>query len=51
MRDNIMGNYMSMMKRFEINTEDAVIVETDGENIGLPPVKYTILPQTLKVII
>ena len=38
-------------RRFEIHTEDTVIVETDGENIGVPPVKYTILPQALKVII
>ena len=37
--------------KFELTTEDAVIVETDGENIGVPPVKYTILPQALKVII
>ena len=36
---------------FELTTEDAVIVETDGENIGVPPVKYTILPQALQVII
>ena len=36
---------------FELRTEDAVIVETDGENIGVPPVKYTILTQALKVII
>jgi len=36
---------------FELRTEDAVIVETDGENIGVPPVKYTILSQALKVII
>jgi diacylglycerol kinase family enzyme len=36
---------------FELSTEDAVIVETDGENIGVPPVKYTILPQALQVII
>ena len=35
----------------EIRTEGAHIVETDGENIGVPPVKYTILPQALKVII
>ena len=32
-------------------TEDNVIVETDGENIGTPPVKYTILPKALQVII
>ena len=37
--------------KFELTTEDAVIVEADGENIGVPPVKYTILPQALKVII
>ena len=36
---------------FEIQTEDKVIVETDGENIGTPPVKYTILPKALQVII
>ena len=36
---------------FELSTEDAVIVETDGENIGVPPVQYTILPQALQVII
>ena len=34
-----------------LRTEDNVIVETDGENIGTPPVKYTILPKALQVII
>ena len=38
-------------RKFELTTEDAVIVETDGEQIGVPPVKYTILPQALKIII
>ena len=38
-------------REFELTTEDPVIVETDGENIGVPPVKYTILPQALQVII
>ena len=36
---------------FLLRTEDNVIVETDGENIGTPPVKYTILPKALQVII
>ena len=36
---------------FLLRTEDNVIVETDGENIGTPPVKYTILPKVLQVII
>ena len=35
----------------QLQTDDAVIVETDGENIGTPPVKYTILPRALQVII
>ena len=38
-------------REFALRTEDSVIVETDGENIGVPPVKYTILPKALKVII
>ena len=38
-------------RKFELTTKDAVIVETDGEQIGVPPVKYTILPQALKIII
>lgn len=38
-------------RKFELTTEDAVIVETDGEQIGAPPVKYTIFPQALKIII
>ena len=38
-------------RKCELTTEDAVIVETDGEQIGTPPVKYTILPKALKVII
>ena len=38
-------------RKFELTTEDAVIVETDGEQIGAPPVKYTILPQAFKIII
>jgi len=36
---------------FELRTEDSVILETDGENIGIPPVKYTILQKALQVII
>ena len=36
---------------FKLSTEDNAIVETDGENIGTPPVKYTILPKALQVII
>ena len=38
-------------RQFELNTSDPVIVETDGENIGVPPVKYTILPTALNVIV
>ena len=34
-----------------LRTENEVIVETDGESIGTPPVKYTILPKALKVIV
>ena len=37
--------------QFSLYTKDKVIVETDGENIGIPPVKYTILPKALQVII
>jgi len=36
---------------FELRTEDAAIVETDGENIGIPPARYTILPKALQVVI
>ena len=36
---------------FELSTSDTVIVETDGENIGTPPIKYSILPKALQVII
>ena len=28
-----------------------VIIEADGENIGVPPAKYTIFPRTLKVVV
>ena len=38
-------------RKFELTTKDDVIVETDGEQIGVPPVKYTILPKALKIII
>ena len=38
-------------REFELRTEDSVILETDGENIGIPPVKYTILQKALQVII
>ena len=38
-------------REFELRTEDYVILETDGENIGAPPLKYTILPKALQVII
>ena len=36
---------------FELRTKDSVILETDGENIGVPPLKYIILPKALQVII
>ncbi|MDP6936195.1 MAG: diacylglycerol kinase family protein [Candidatus Marinimicrobia bacterium] len=36
---------------FQLTTEDNIIVETDGENIGIPPVKYSILPKALEVIV
>ena len=38
-------------REFELHTEDSVILETDGENIGTPPLKYTIIPKALQVII
>ena len=38
-------------REFELRTEDSVILETDGENIGVPPLKYTILQKALQVII
>ena len=38
-------------REFELRTEDYVILETDGENIGAPPLQYTILPKALQVII
>ncbi|MBC8256980.1 MAG: hypothetical protein H8E85_06685 [Candidatus Marinimicrobia bacterium] len=38
-------------REFELRTKDSVILETDGENIGVPPLKYTILPKALQVII
>ena len=37
--------------KFELSTADDVIVETDGENIGTPPITYSILPKALPVII
>ena len=38
-------------QQFELRTKDKTIVEVDGENIGTPPVKYSILPKALQVII
>jgi len=38
-------------QQLELYTNDKVIVETDGENIGVPPVKYTILPKALQIIV
>ena len=38
-------------REFELRTEDSVILETDGENIGVPPLKYTILQKALHIII
>ena len=51
---NILKNKKAHYKtcqELSLHTNDNVIVETDGENIGLPPVKYTILKKALKVII
>jgi YegS/Rv2252/BmrU family lipid kinase len=35
----------------EINTDEKIIIETDGESIGYPPAKYSILKQAVKIII
>ena len=43
--------HYSTCQQFEFRMEDNAIVETDGENIGTPPVKYTILPKAIQVII
>ena len=43
--------HYSTCQQFKFHTEDKAIVETDGENIGTPPVKYTILPKAIQVII
>ncbi len=37
--------------KFELRMDNKAIVETDGENIGTPPVQYTILPRAIQVII
>ena len=44
------AHYM-LGQQFELYTNDKVIVETDGENIGIPPVKYTILPKAIQIIV
>ena len=38
-------------KKLEFKSNNQLIIETDGENIGIPPATYTILPQAIKVII
>tara|TARA_B100000315_G_C14595477_1_gene598846 strand:- start:13164 stop:14162 length:999 start_codon:yes stop_codon:yes gene_type:complete len=38
-------------KTIEIKTDKKVIVETDGENIGVTPAKYTILEKALNVVV
>ena len=43
--------HYKICREFELRTEDYVILETDGENIGAPQLKYTILPKALQVII
>ena len=43
--------HYKICREFELRTEDYVILETDGENIGAPPLKYTIQPKALQVII
>ena len=51
---NILKNKKAHYKtcqELSLQTNNKVIVETDGENIGLPPVRYTILKKALKVII
>ncbi len=47
---NKKAHYMQC-QQLELQTSDKVIVETDGENIGIPPVKYTILHKALQIII
>ncbi|UCD37453.1 MAG: hypothetical protein JSW54_11570 [Fidelibacterota bacterium] len=34
-----------------LNTEQTVFVETDGEIIGHPPARYTIIPQAIQIVI
>ena len=40
-----------LCKTIEIKTDRKVIVETDGENIGVTPAKYTILRKALNVVV
>ncbi len=37
--------------KMEIDTDEKIIIETDGESIGYPPAKYSILKQAVKIII
>ena len=48
--NNKLAHYKSC-REFILKTSDTVLVESDGENIGVPPVKYSILPKALNVII
>jgi len=48
--NNKLAHYKTCQE-FVLSSSDTVIVETDGENIGIPPVKYSVLPKALQVII
>ncbi|MFC1547931.1 diacylglycerol/lipid kinase family protein [Candidatus Neomarinimicrobiota bacterium] len=45
------GTRYHQCRKVEIHTEDRVVVETDGEIIGYPPVKYSLIEKAVNVIV
>ncbi len=47
-RDTVEHYYCTSIK---IESDDFTIIETDGENIGTLPAKYSVIPRALKIIV
>lgn len=45
------GTRYHQCREIEIQTEDRIAVETDGEILGYPPIKYTLLKQAIQVVV
>ena len=48
---NRRGTRYHQCREIEIHTADRIAVETDGEILGYPPIKYTLIKQAIQVVV